>query len=159
MVLVQILLQDKVDTTDKRFAILDHTGRVYDAVEEAARKHLPPELASWTEPTGGYLIWVSLRRSDGDEDRLQEVCQRHGVRVSPGSYYFSNAESALHFRLSISTLGEAEIDECGSLDANDDGYVTINDVAVNYITIYRVTVDVSVKRLKLGDYLVDGLLL
>jgi len=32
----QTLLRDKVDTTDKRIAVLDQTGRLYDAMAEAA---------------------------------------------------------------------------------------------------------------------------
>lgn len=32
----QLLLQDQVDTKDKRFAVLDHTGQLYDTIVEAA---------------------------------------------------------------------------------------------------------------------------
>lgn len=35
---VQVLMKDKVDTTDKRIAILDRTGMLYDALDDEARK-------------------------------------------------------------------------------------------------------------------------
>jgi len=38
MIGVQIFLKDKVDTKEKRFAVLDYSGKIYDAVEEAVRK-------------------------------------------------------------------------------------------------------------------------
>ena len=34
MIGVQVLMHDKVDTKDKKFAIVDHTGRLYEAIEE-----------------------------------------------------------------------------------------------------------------------------
>jgi 2-aminoadipate transaminase len=78
---------------------------------DAAREHLPGEIVRWTEPTGGYLIWVSLQEPEGDEALLEGVCQRHGVRISPGSYYFPGDAGSVHFRLSISMLDEGQIVE------------------------------------------------
>jgi DNA-binding transcriptional MocR family regulator len=78
---------------------------------DSARTHLPSRLASWTEPSGGYLIWVTLKEQAGNEQRFAEVCQRHGVSVSPGSYYFASATPQVHFRISISTLDEDQIRE------------------------------------------------
>jgi len=35
-IVVQVLLEDKVDTTDRRVAVIDHTGRLYDVLATAA---------------------------------------------------------------------------------------------------------------------------
>jgi DNA-binding transcriptional MocR family regulator len=77
---------------------------------DAARQHLPAERVRWTEPAGGYLIWVSFRNDRSDEPRFDAVCRDHGVAVSPGSYYFAHQPDTMHFRISISTLEEAEIE-------------------------------------------------
>ncbi len=37
-IVVQTFMRDRVDTTDKKIAVLDQTGRLYDAVAEAARE-------------------------------------------------------------------------------------------------------------------------
>ncbi len=76
---------------------------------EAVREHLPRAEVRWTEPSGGYLIWVSFNTLGGDEKRFQELCSEHGVAVSPGSYYFARAASQQHFRISISMLDEDQI--------------------------------------------------
>ncbi|MHC4697666.1 MAG: ABC transporter permease [Planctomycetota bacterium] len=41
---VQLLLKDKVDTSDKRVAVLDYTGRLYESVAEAARSRNEKEI-------------------------------------------------------------------------------------------------------------------
>jgi DNA-binding transcriptional MocR family regulator len=46
-----------------------------------------------------------------DEIHLQEHMLRHGVVVSPGSYYFPHKKKSRHFRISISSLDESEISE------------------------------------------------
>jgi DNA-binding transcriptional MocR family regulator len=46
-----------------------------------------------------------------DEAHLQEHMLRHGVVVSPGSYYFPHKKVSEHFRISISRLDESEISE------------------------------------------------
>ncbi len=38
-IIVQSLVKDKVDTRDKKFAFLDYTGQIFDAVADAAAKH------------------------------------------------------------------------------------------------------------------------
>ena len=43
-IVAQTLLRDKVDTTDKRIAILDRTGLLYDAVADAARERNVTEI-------------------------------------------------------------------------------------------------------------------
>ena len=69
-----------------------------------------PDKASWTQPQGGYLIWVKIpKRLTGKQ--LSDFMAQHGIIVSPGSYYFADRDDAEYFRVSISRLGEDEIRE------------------------------------------------
>jgi DNA-binding transcriptional MocR family regulator len=77
----------------------------------AARDFLPAARVQWTEPSGGYLIWVTVAGRPADEQRLDEVCRRHGVVVSPGRYYYAGSAPQLQFRISISMLDEEQIRE------------------------------------------------
>jgi len=77
----------------------------------AMRQHLPRERADWTEPVGGYLLWVRLRDPELTAEAFQERLARCGVVVSPGEYYFPDRSQAIHFRISISMLDEAQIEE------------------------------------------------
>lgn len=74
------------------------------------------DKVSWTEPAGGYLIWLQLRDTGQDEAELHRVFSQNGVVMAPGNYFFSDFQlpahsSFPHFRISISTLNEAEIKE------------------------------------------------
>jgi len=77
----------------------------------ALREHMPDGLVSWTEPAGGFLIWVTFRGRDVDERRFYQYCTAEGVRVSPGSFYYPAAGPERCFRISISGLDEQEIGE------------------------------------------------
>lgn len=73
--------------------------------------HIRPEWAEWTEPNGGYLIWLKLKPVPGRSPDWKTLLAAHGVRASMGdSFFFSRARDT-HMRLSISTLNEEEIDE------------------------------------------------
>jgi DNA-binding transcriptional MocR family regulator len=75
-------------------------------------QHLPADRALWTRPTGGYTTWVRLPRRAAQEERaLLEACRRERVAISPGSLYFAAAPRELCFRLSISSVPEARIEE------------------------------------------------
>ena len=75
------------------------------------RENIPAEWADWTEPDGGYLIWIRLKPVSGPRPEWASVFAAHGLRVSPGESYFPKENLAKCFRLSISTLDEAEIGE------------------------------------------------
>ncbi len=79
------------------------------AALESLEHNIPRELVSWTEPTGGYLIWLKLKKKHSDERVFQEICLRNGVKVSPGSHFFYDHTPDIHFRISISMLDEEEI--------------------------------------------------
>lgn len=79
----------------------------------ALRTHLGFKGVSWIEPTGGFLVWLTLEDTGMAEGELNEVFLRHGVSVAPGSVFFVDREIQPHryFRLSISSLNESEIEE------------------------------------------------
>jgi DNA-binding transcriptional MocR family regulator len=93
----------------------EYRKRMHSAVA-ALKEHLTGfDRVSWTEPAGGYLVWLQLKDSPLDEPGLIQVFQRHGVTMVPGTSFYSEADSTAgsshHFRISISTLNEAEIKE------------------------------------------------
>jgi DNA-binding transcriptional MocR family regulator len=65
----------------------------------------------WTEPAGGYTVWVRLQATAADEDRIVDRLLDHGVMVLPGSFHFHGPADGTYFRLSIAQLDEAAITE------------------------------------------------
>jgi DNA-binding transcriptional MocR family regulator len=65
----------------------------------------------WTEPAGGYTVWVRLQDVAADEDRILDRLLNHGVMVLPGSFHFHGPVDGTYFRLSIAHLDEAAITE------------------------------------------------
>ena len=78
---------------------------------KSLKQYLPQKNISWTEPVGGYLIWVQMKGLKFDQNELKEIFQKNGVNVSPGEFYFHRKDPENHFRISISTLNETEIEE------------------------------------------------
>lgn len=74
---------------------------------ETLRRHISPEWAQWTEPSGGFLIWLKLQ--SGISVDWAELFAAHGVRVWSGRYFFARATHETCVRLSISRLSEQEI--------------------------------------------------
>ncbi|MBZ5499946.1 MAG: PLP-dependent aminotransferase family protein [Acidobacteriia bacterium] len=77
----------------------------------ALNTHLPAKDVSWTEPAGAFLIWVKFKNARIAASRFYRLCAEERVRVSPGAFYFPKAEGNASFRVSISNLDEAEIQE------------------------------------------------
>lgn len=69
-----------------------------------------PKNISWTRPTGGYTIWIKMPKK-WSERQVREYMIKHGVVVSPGSYYFSQASLSQYIRISIASINEEEIKE------------------------------------------------
>jgi DNA-binding transcriptional MocR family regulator len=67
-----------------------------------------PDSVTWTEPPGGYTLWVRLpeRLSRAELDGL---LQPFGVAVSAGQHYFAGASESEYFRLCIARTDEEEI--------------------------------------------------
>ncbi|HDI60296.1 MAG TPA: PLP-dependent aminotransferase family protein [Desulfobacteraceae bacterium] len=65
----------------------------------------------WTEPAGGYTIWLRLHDVAAAEDEIVQRLLEHGVMALPGSFHFHGAADGTYFRLSIAHLDEAAITE------------------------------------------------
>ncbi len=76
---------------------------------EALRRYISPEWAHWTDPAGGFLIWLELQSRPSLE--WAALFAAHGVHVLSGRYFFPSATQQTCLRLSISTLSEEEIVE------------------------------------------------
>ncbi len=85
--------------------------RRMEVAQHALRRHLPADLVSWTEPAGGYLVWISLRAGTVDPSRLDALCERHRVAVAPGRHFFPGPAPRPSFRISISMLDEPAIED------------------------------------------------
>jgi DNA-binding transcriptional MocR family regulator len=75
------------------------------------RRRIRPEWAEWTEPSGGFLIWLKLKPPSSRQRDWNSLLTADGVKVAPGDSFFINKPPNAHFRLSISTLNEKEIVE------------------------------------------------
>jgi 2-aminoadipate transaminase len=67
-------------------------------------------LASWTQPDGGFFIWLTF----SDEIQLAELmrfCGEEGVDVVPGTSFFVDGGGAQNIRLAFSNVSEDEITE------------------------------------------------
>jgi DNA-binding transcriptional MocR family regulator len=81
------------------------------AMLRGMREHFPEKGVTWTEPAGGYTLWVELPGLKGTEEALLEHLAREGVAVCPGSQFYSSRPPHLSFRLSVSNLDEERIEE------------------------------------------------
>ena len=71
--------------------------------------HLAGE-AVWTEPTGGFLTWLTLT-GEGDSTELARRSFAAGVAFVPGRPFFADGRGARHLRLAFSLPDEQRIDE------------------------------------------------
>lgn len=69
-----------------------------------------PSSVTWTEPPGGYTLWVKMPKRLSRE-ALEAFLEPYGVVVSAGQDYFLGAASSEYFRLCIARTNEEEIRE------------------------------------------------
>ena len=81
------------------------------ALLQALKRHMPERGVSWTQPVGGYTLWLSVEGTTLDEGELDARLRQAGVIASRGSLFFSSAQRGVHFRISVANLGEDEIEE------------------------------------------------
>ncbi|WP_018349093.1 PLP-dependent aminotransferase family protein [Longispora albida] len=73
---------------------------------ESIRRHLPE--ASFTEPDGGYFLWVDLGEGV-DVDKLLPATAKHNVAVVKGSdFLLEGGKSSLRLAFSAVTAGEVD---------------------------------------------------
>lgn len=82
-----------------------------DTMLAALQQHFPPQ-ATWTQPSGGFFVWVTLPPSV-DPAELANRARKEGVAYLPGEQCFAEppATPATHMRLSFSLLSPNEIEE------------------------------------------------
>lgn len=94
-----------------------HIGRMHREFRkrmQSALKSLREQLeglpVQWTQPAGGYTIWLTIPGQTGNETQWMARLAEAGVRLSAGSDHFPvNKPVDVHFRLSISERSEEEI--------------------------------------------------
>src|SRR4029450_10217882 len=67
-----------------------------DAMLEAIREHFP-EGASWTEPSGGFYVWVSLPQWFDTQAMLAAAVERK-VAYVPGTAFYPDGRGAQQMR-------------------------------------------------------------
>jgi 2-aminoadipate transaminase len=77
------------------------------ALSAALERHMPQEVA-WTEPTGGFLTWVTLPE-ELDTFALRPDAIEAGVAYVPGPPFHVDGGGANTMRLSFSHLDEDEL--------------------------------------------------
>jgi DNA-binding transcriptional MocR family regulator len=92
-----------------------------DAMLEAIREHFP-EGASWTEPSGGFYVWVSLPQWFDTQAMLAAAVERK-VAYVPGTAFYPDGRGAQQMRLAFCYPTEPRIREgiarLGSLLADE----------------------------------------
>jgi DNA-binding transcriptional MocR family regulator len=78
-----------------------------DAMLAALRRHFPDGTA-WSEPEGGYFLWVDL---PGDAEQLLARAEAQGVTFVKGSDFFPGGGGERSARLAFSYASPSEIEE------------------------------------------------
>ncbi len=75
-------------------------------------KQFVPRGVEWTEPAGGYTLWVRVNAGRGTDEKLYERLLQTGVKVASGAAFFPTAPRGRpQFRLSIACVTDEEIVE------------------------------------------------
>lgn len=72
-------------------------------------RHMPAD-ATWTDPDGGFFVWVELPQGI-DADAMLERATEEGVTYLPGSHFFVGDDPSNGLRLSFSHVTPAEMDD------------------------------------------------
>ncbi len=90
--------------------LLDGYERRRDAMLDALERHLPPG-SSWTEPEGGFFLWVTLPEGVDTEELLPRAAEA-GVTYLPGQRFFvgDDGRGTRSARLSFSHCTPEELE-------------------------------------------------
>jgi DNA-binding transcriptional MocR family regulator len=77
----------------------------------AALRQFMPNGVSWTEPAGGFCIWLTLPNVPALHD-LQQAALRRGVAIAPGEVFLTQPTAHKHIRLAFSYEDEETIYRC-----------------------------------------------
>ncbi len=67
-----------------------------------------PEGVTWTQPNGGFFLWVTLPEGM-DATQILPESRAHGVEFLPGTGCYFNGEGQRNIRLSYSFADEEQI--------------------------------------------------
>src|SRR5258708_30375330 len=79
-----------------------------DAMLAALRENMPPGI-TWTEPEGGFFIWVTLPDRIDTAKLLTRAVEDFRVAYVPGNAFFPHGGGRNMLRLSFSSTEEAAI--------------------------------------------------
>ena len=79
-----------------------------DAMLDSLAAHLPSG-ADWTEPAGGFFVWVTLPEGVDSEELLPAAAEE-GVTYLPGSHFYPDEGGARSLRISFSHVTPEEMD-------------------------------------------------
>lgn len=77
----------------------------------AALRQTMPESVSWTEPEGGFCVWLTMPNHPALRD-LQQAALQHGVAIAPGEVFLTDSTDEKHVRLTFSYEDEETIYRC-----------------------------------------------
>jgi DNA-binding transcriptional MocR family regulator len=80
-----------------------------DTLVQALSRHCPAGV-TWTQPQGGFSLWLTLPQGMHSQSLLPEAA-RAGVWYTPGSLFYADGGGANQLRLSFSEIPTARIDE------------------------------------------------
>ncbi len=86
-----------------------HYKRKRDVMLGAMRQHFPHEV-SWTEPAGGFFLWVTLPEHL-DASALLPLAREEGVEYLPGRACYASASGSNNIRLAYSQPSLDDIEE------------------------------------------------
>lgn len=77
----------------------------------AALRQSMPASVTWTEPAGGFCIWLTMPNNPALRD-LQQAALHHGVAIAPGEVFLTESTENKHIRLTFSYENEETIHRC-----------------------------------------------
>ncbi|ESS03058.1 MAG: 2-aminoadipate aminotransferase apoenzyme [uncultured archaeon A07HR67] len=80
-----------------------------DRMLESLAEQMPPGT-TWSEPNGGFFIWVTFPEGIDAEAMLTDAIDQ-GVAYLPGSFFYTDDGGTRHARLSFSHVTPVKIDE------------------------------------------------
>jgi DNA-binding transcriptional MocR family regulator len=96
-------------------AHLRRVHRIYrkrmQALLEGMRANLPKQGVSYTEPQGGYTLWLHVSGTKLSEQALHDRILSAGVKLASGRFFRTHPPAEPHFRVSIACRTVDEISE------------------------------------------------
>jgi GntR family transcriptional regulator/MocR family aminotransferase len=81
------------------------------AMVDGLREHLPKSGVTWTEPQGGYTLWLQVKGTRLSEQTLHDRLLAAGVKLSSGHLYYTHPPRIPSFRISVACSTSEEISE------------------------------------------------